>query len=86
MFVLGSAQKRLTLEVCGRAGRHCDQVRLFAYVEAVAPTIKMAYYKHTAVKAGQLPAATVARTVYHGPYEGRGATWAEFLAWVAAEG
>lgn len=38
------------------------------------------------VKAGQLPAATVARTVYHGPYEGLGAAWGEFLAWVSAEG
>jgi effector-binding domain-containing protein len=38
------------------------------------------------VKAGQLPAATVARTVYHGDYEGLGAAWAEFDAWIAAEG
>ena len=38
------------------------------------------------VKAGRLPAATVARTVYHGPYEDLGAAWAEFGAWIAAEG
>jgi len=38
------------------------------------------------VKAGQLPAATVARTVYHGDYEGLGNAWAEFDAWIAAEG
>jgi effector-binding domain-containing protein len=38
------------------------------------------------VKAGQLPAATVARTVYHGPYEGLGAAWGEFDTWIAAEG
>lgn len=38
------------------------------------------------VKAGQLPAATVARTVYHGNYEGLGRAWAEFDAWIAAEG
>jgi len=38
------------------------------------------------VKASQLPAATVARTVYHGPYEGLGAAWAEFDAWIASEG
>lgn len=38
------------------------------------------------VKAGQLPAATVARTVYHGPYEGLGPAWEEFDAWIAAEG
>ena len=38
------------------------------------------------VKAGRLPAATVARTVHHGPYEGLGAAWEEFGAWIAAEG
>lgn len=38
------------------------------------------------VKPGQLPAATVARTVYHGAYEGLGGAWGEFMAWIAAEG
>jgi effector-binding domain-containing protein len=38
------------------------------------------------VKASQLPAATVARTVYHGDYEGLGLAWGEFGAWIAAEG
>jgi effector-binding domain-containing protein len=38
------------------------------------------------VQAGQLPAATVARTVYQGPYEGLGSAWEEFVAWIAAEG
>jgi effector-binding domain-containing protein len=38
------------------------------------------------VKAGRLPAATVARTVYHGPYEGLGPAWGEFGAWIVAEG
>lgn len=38
------------------------------------------------VKAGQLPAATVARTVYHGPYEGLGSAWGEFDAWITAQG
>jgi effector-binding domain-containing protein len=38
------------------------------------------------VKAGQLPAATVARTVYHGAYEGLGPAWAEFDAWITAQG
>lgn len=38
------------------------------------------------VKAGKLPAATVARTVYHGPYEALGPAWAELNAWIAAEG
>lgn len=35
---------------------------------------------------GELPAARVARTVYHGPYEGLPAAWREFEAWIAAEG
>jgi effector-binding domain-containing protein len=38
------------------------------------------------VQPGQLSAATVARTVYRGPYEGLGAAWGEFNAWIAAEG
>lgn len=35
---------------------------------------------------GQLPSATVARTVYHGDYEGLGAAWQEFDAWIVAQG
>ena len=38
------------------------------------------------VTAGQLPAATVARTVYHGPYEGLPGAWGEFGKWMKAEG
>jgi effector-binding domain-containing protein len=38
------------------------------------------------VEAGQLPAATVAQTVYHGGYEGLGSAWEELGAWVTAEG
>ena len=38
------------------------------------------------VKPGQLPAATVARTVYRGPYEGLGDAWGEFDSWIAASG
>lgn len=38
------------------------------------------------VVASQLPAARVARTVYHGPYEGLGPAWGEFDEWVKAEG
>ena len=36
--------------------------------------------------ASQLPASRVGRTVYHGPYEGLGAAWREFEAWIASEG
>jgi effector-binding domain-containing protein len=38
------------------------------------------------VMAGQLPATTVARAVYHGPYEGLGAAWGEFNSWIASQG
>jgi effector-binding domain-containing protein len=38
------------------------------------------------VKPGVLPAATVARTVYHGEYEGLGPAWAEFDSWITAQG
>lgn len=38
------------------------------------------------VRPGRLPAATVARTVYHGGYDGLGAAWGELKAWVAAAG
>jgi len=38
------------------------------------------------VVASQLPAGTVARTVYHGAYEALGAAWAELDAWMASEG
>jgi effector-binding domain-containing protein len=35
------------------------------------------------VNPGQLPAAKVARTVFHGPYESLPAAWGEFNAWIA---
>ncbi|MFC3108071.1 GyrI-like domain-containing protein [Undibacterium arcticum] len=38
------------------------------------------------VHASQLPAVTVARTVYHGSYEGLGPAWGEFIEWLTAEG
>lgn len=38
------------------------------------------------MKAGQLPATTVARTAYHGPYEGLRAAWGQFDAWIRAQG
>ncbi|HEY3330764.1 MAG TPA: GyrI-like domain-containing protein [Capsulimonadaceae bacterium] len=38
------------------------------------------------VQPGTLPAATVARTVYHGDYSGLGAGWGEFAAWIDGQG
>jgi effector-binding domain-containing protein len=38
------------------------------------------------VVAGELPAATVARTVYQGDYEGLGEAWGEFRDWIEANG
>jgi len=38
------------------------------------------------VTAGELPAARVARTTYHGPYEGLGDAWGEFISSLIAQG
>jgi effector-binding domain-containing protein len=38
------------------------------------------------VQPGQLRATKVARTVYHGGYEGLAAAWGEFEAWIKASG
>jgi len=38
------------------------------------------------VQPGQLPAARVARTIYHGGYEGLGSAWGELDAWITAQG
>lgn len=38
------------------------------------------------VTPGRREAARVARTIYTGSYEGLGAAWGEFCAWVAANG
>ena len=37
------------------------------------------------VQPGELPATTVARTVYHGGYEGLGEAWGRFIALMADE-
>jgi len=38
------------------------------------------------VKPGRVPPIKVARTVYHGGYEGLGAAWGELGEWIAAKG
>ena len=38
------------------------------------------------VRPGQLPATKVARTIFAGAYEGLGAAWGEFMAWIEANG
>lgn len=38
------------------------------------------------VQAGERPAATVARTVYHGGYEGLGDGWSQLMDWIDASG
>ena len=38
------------------------------------------------VVGGEVPVVRVARTTYHGPYEGLGAAWGEFGDWIAANG
>jgi effector-binding domain-containing protein len=38
------------------------------------------------VTMGELPAIRVARTVYHGPYQGLADAWCEFGEWIRANG
>jgi effector-binding domain-containing protein len=38
------------------------------------------------VQPSVLPAATVARTIYRGPYEDLGDAWSEFTDWIIAQG
>ena len=38
------------------------------------------------VRPGQWPAMKVARTVYHGPYEGLAEAWGEFIKWIETNG
>jgi effector-binding domain-containing protein len=38
------------------------------------------------VQAGELPAVTAARTVYHGGYEGLGSAWGELMKWIDGSG
>ena len=38
------------------------------------------------VQPGEWPVTRVARTVYHGGYEGLGGGWSELMAWITAEG
>ena len=38
------------------------------------------------VRPGELPAVKVARTVYHGAYEGLGDAWGDFNDWIVANG
>jgi effector-binding domain-containing protein len=38
------------------------------------------------VQPSEWPAMRVARTVYHGPYEGLGDAWGEFMEWIEASG
>jgi effector-binding domain-containing protein len=38
------------------------------------------------VEPGVLPARNVARTIFHGGYEGLGGAWSEFTGWMEAQG
>lgn len=38
------------------------------------------------VTASKLPSVRVARTIYHGGYEGLGDAWGEFISWIENEG
>ena len=38
------------------------------------------------VKAAIIPSQRIARTIYHGPYEGLGEAWGEFMSWIEGNG
>ena len=38
------------------------------------------------VTPGETPVVRIARTIYHGPYEGLGAAWSEFHTWLETNG
>lgn len=38
------------------------------------------------VRPGSLPETRVVRTIHHGPYEGLGDAWGEFVQWIEAHG
>ncbi len=68
---------------------------LFAYHHRMDPglfnfevgfPVAMAVRPVGRVVSSRLPAATVARTVYHGPYEELGTGWSELMEWMNAEG
>jgi effector-binding domain-containing protein len=48
--------------------------------------VAMAVRPSRRVVPSSIPAAKVARTIYHGGYEGLGAAWGELIAWMKAEG
>jgi effector-binding domain-containing protein len=48
--------------------------------------VSMAVRPSRRVVPSSLPAATVARTVYHGGYEGLGGAWGELITWMKSEG
>jgi effector-binding domain-containing protein len=48
--------------------------------------VKTAVSAKGRVKPGRLPAARVARTVFHGDYAGLGEAWGEFSEWIKAQG
>ncbi len=57
-----------------------------AFDFAVGVPVASAVVAQGRVEAGALPAARVAQTVYHGPYEGLAAAWGAFETWIADAG
>ena len=87
----GIAELRQTLEAQGIAPtgpwfthhrRRPTDTFDFAACVAVASPVAAA----GRVQTGRFPAARVARTVYHGPYEGLGGAWGELCDWIEANG
>lgn len=52
----------------------------------IAVPVDRAVQETGRVRNGTLPAATVARTIYHGPYQNLGSAWPELDQWIDAQG
>ena len=54
-------------------------------VWATIPQRRVILATNVAESSVTLPGVRVAQTVYRGPYEGLGAAWGAFMAWIAAQ-
>lgn len=93
MTVFGPAVEELLAVLKGQGVTPSSAV--FAYHHTMPPgefDFEMGFVVGAAVKASgrvvpsKLPATKVARTIYHGGYEGLPGAWGEFTDWMKAEG
>jgi effector-binding domain-containing protein len=66
------------------AHHHCRPAQVFDF--EVGVPVSQEVVPNGRVKPGTLRQTTVARTTYHGPYEGLANAWAELTEWITAAG